>query len=50
MLKNEVYTALEVALKGGGIMDIRYFSSGFKKEFGVSPSVYLKSLDGKKND
>lgn len=49
MLKNEVYTALEVALKGG-IMDIRYFSSGFKKEFGVSPSVYLKLLDGKKND
>lgn len=49
MLKNRAYTVSEVALKVGFI-DIRYFSSSFKKEFGVPPSVYSQSLDGKKND
>ena len=49
MLKNKAYTVSEVALKVG-FMDIRYFSSSFKKEFGIPPSVYSQSIDGKKND
>jgi len=49
MLKNKAYGVSEVALKVG-FMDIRYFSSSFKKEFGVPPSVYSHSLDSKQKD
>ena len=46
LLENR-YTVAEVSYKIG-IEDPFYFSKCFKKQFGVSPSVYLRGKNGSK--
>lgn len=48
MLENKAFNISEIALKVG-FMDIRYFSSSFKKEYGVPPSIYAQSFEDRKN-